>query len=180
VTAGTLAWGCTAAALCVVVGMLIGWPIGYGRGWDHATEEAEWQRTDARWKGLSEEAARPVPVRPAAPPETPHAGSGKHRHPAGPRHAALPAALPVAGYLPAPDGPWDGTITVPAPAQQPPWDHRAPEPQTEVLEPTAVLTAPPPDPLSDSQFTRGMAADMDAWIREHIGAADSILKEITR
>jgi len=69
---------------------------------------------------------------------------------------------------------------VPAPAQAPPWNLRPPGPQTEVLEPTAVLSAPPPDPLTDSQFTRGMAADMDAWIREHIGATDSVLKEITR
>jgi hypothetical protein len=177
----TLAWGCTAAALCVIVGILIGWPIGHRRGWDHATEEAAWQRT--------EEAARPVPARAPAPPaETPRTGPGKHRHPAGPpKHAALP----VAGYLPAPDGPWGGTITMPA--QAPPWDRppdrilhvrgvlRADEAARikEVLEPTAVLSAPPPDPCTDSQFTRRMALDMDQWIREHIGATDSVLKEIT-
>jgi len=175
-TAGTLAWGIAFGALCVVTGIMIGWPVGHWRGKKHGIEEAGWQRTDARWKGLAEEAARPAPARPAPPPETPRAGPGRHRHPGGPpQHAALP----VAGYLPAPGGPWDGTIAVPAPGQAPPWDLRPPGPQTEVLEPTAVLSAPPPDPLTDSQFTRGMAADMDAWIAEHIGATDSVLKEIT-
>ena len=179
-TAGTLAWGIAFGALCVVTGIMIGWPVGHWRGKKHGIEEAGWQRTDARWKGLADAAARPAPVRPAPPPETPRAGPGKHRHPGGPpQHAALPAALPVAGYLPAPGGPWDGTIAVPAPAQAPPWNLRPPGPQTEVLEPTAVLSAPPPDPLTDSQFTRRMALDMDAWIAENIGATDSVLKEIT-
>ncbi len=172
---GTLAWGCTAAALCVVVGILIGWPIGHWRGMRHAAEDAEdaaWRQTDAEWEGLADATPdpAPLPVQPVAL----HAGPGKHRNPPGPRHAALPAA----GYLPAPELVWwDGKVTVPAPAQSPPWDIRPAEPQAEVLEPTAVL--PPPDPLTDSAFTRGMAADMDAWIAEHITATDSVLKEIT-
>jgi hypothetical protein len=190
-TAGTLAWGCTAAALCVVFGMVIGYPIGHRRGWDHATEEAEWQRTDARWKGLAEEAARPTPVRPAPPAETPRTGPGKHRHPAGPRHAELPAA----GYLPAETSPWGGTITVPAPVQAPPWETRPPEPEprTEVLEPTAADCLRP-DGLTDTGWTRRMARemaqemdrdiermeqDMGAWIAERITATDPVLKEIT-
>ncbi len=176
-TGGMLAWGIAVMALCAIAALLVGMWIGYGRGWDHATEEASWKEQDARWKRTEDAAARPAPVRPAPAAETPRPGPGKHRHPAGPpKHTALP----VAGYLPAPDGPWDGTITVPAPAQAPPWYLRPPEPQTEVLEPTAVLSAPPPDPCTDSQFTRRMAEDMDAWIAENIGATDSVLKEITR
>jgi hypothetical protein len=160
---GTLAWGITAAVLLIVTGIMIGWPVGHWRGRKHGIEEAGWKQAEVH-------ARRPAPVRPAPPAETPRAGPGKHRHPAGPRHAELPAA----GYLPAEPGPWGGTITVPAPVQAPPWETRPPEP---VLEPTAVL--PPPDPCTDSQFTRRMALDMDAWIAEHIGATDSVLKEIT-
>jgi hypothetical protein len=197
-TAGMLPWGVAAMALCIFLGALTCWPVAYRRGWDHAAEEAEWQQTDARWKGLEKEADRPVPVRPAglpgiatpnippagpfsrppAPPDTPRAGRGKHRHPAGPpQHAALPAA----GYLPAPDGPWNGTITVPAPVQSPPWETRPepePEPPAEVLEPTAADCLRP-DALTDTGWTRQMAADMDAWIYEHITATDSTLKQIT-
>jgi len=188
VTGSTLAWGCAALALCAIAALLVGMWLGYGRGWVHATEEASWKEQDARWKRAEDAAARPAPVRPAPAAETPRPGPGKHRHPAGPpKHTALP----VAGYLPAPDGPWDGTITVPAPAQAPPWaeipaygpggtctitlDSAGP-----VLEPTAADCVPPPDPCTDSQFTRRMALDMDAWIAENIGATDSVLKEITR
>jgi hypothetical protein len=181
-TGTTIAWGIAALALCAIAGLLLGMWIGYGRGWDHATEEAEWQQADARWDELAEKAARPVPVRPPvparppAPAQAPPAGpGGRHRHPAGPRHAGLPAA----GYLSAEPGPWGGTITVPAPAQQPPWDAPPPEPQTEVLEPTAVLPGPAPDPLTDSQFTRRMAEETDRFIKEIIGATDSTLKQIT-
>jgi hypothetical protein len=85
----------------------------------------------------------------------------------------------AAGYLPAPDGPWNGTITVPAPVQSPPWETRPePEPPAEVLEPTAADCLRP-DALTDTGWTRQMAADMDAWIAEHITATDSTLKQIT-
>ena len=186
---GMLAWGITAAVLCVVTGIMIGWPIGHWRGLRHAAEDAGDARDAAivaGWKGLPDEDARPAPPWPPAPPETPHAGPGKHRHPAGPRHAGLPAA----GRLPAEPGPWNGRITVPAPAQSPPWDIRPPEPQTEVLEPTAA-DCRSPDALTESAWTRGMAADMDRRIAEQeaeterfmaelIGATDSVLKEITK
>jgi hypothetical protein len=163
-------------ALCALTGLLAGMWIGYGRGRDHGIEEAEEEmREDARWKGLADTPAAPAPVRPPAPPETPHAGPGKHRHPAGPRHAALP----VTGYPAAPGGPWDGTITVSAPVQAPPWDLRAPEAEP-LLEPTAVLSPPAPDARTDTAWTRDMAADMDRWIAEHVTATDNCLKEITR
>jgi hypothetical protein len=174
-TGGTLAWGITALAAALIGGLLAGMWIGYERGYDQGAEDAEQEmRDDARWKGLADTPARPAPA--PAPPPAPRTGPGKHRHPAGPRHAALP----VAGYLPAEPRRWAGTITVPAPVQQPPWDTRPPEPQTEVLEPTAVLSPPVPDTRTDSAWTRDMARDMDAWIREHIGATDATLKEITR
>jgi hypothetical protein len=191
VTGGTLALGCSFAALCILLGIMIGWPIGHWRGMRHAAEDAEdaeHAATIAEWKGLADATPdpAPLPVQPVV-----RAGPGKHRHPAGPRHAELPAA----GYLPAEPSPWAGTMTLPAPVQSPPWDPQAPEPppwwnrpphtrppepepQTEVLEPTAVL--PPPDPLTESAWTRRMALDMDAWIAEHIGATDATLKAITR
>jgi hypothetical protein len=175
-TGGTLAWGIAFAVLCVITGILIGLPIGHSRGLKHAAEDAAdalHAAVVAGWKDLPDEDTRPSPPWPPAPPETPHAGPGKHRHPAGPRHAELP----VAGYLPAEPEPWNGTITLPAPVQQPPWDISPAEPQTQVLEPTAVL--PPPDPRTDTAWTRDMAADMDRWIAEHITATDSTLKEIT-
>lgn len=180
------AWGWVALAACTIAALLLGMWIGYGRGFDHGTEEGDWQREDARWKGLAEEARRPVPVRPPVPaPEPQRDGPGKHRHPAGARHAALP----VAGYLAAPvDGLWGGTITMAAPVQRPPWEtpepepapEPEPEPQTEVLEPTAVHPPAAPDPCTDSAWTKRMADDMDRWIAEHIGATDNVLKEITR
>jgi len=188
-TGGTLAWGGAFAALCAVAGLLAGWPAGYRRGLRHAAEEAEWQRTDRRWKGLADAADRPAPVRPPVPAQAPRAGPGRHRHPGGPpQHTALP----VAGYLPAPDsGPWDGTITLPAPVQSLAWaevpasgpggtctitlDSAGP-----VLEPTAVLPPPVPDPRTDSQWTREMAQDMTRWIAENITATDPVLKAITR
>jgi hypothetical protein len=63
--------------------------------------------------------------------------------------------------------------------QSPPWETLPPEPepQTEVLEPTAVLA---PDSCTDSAWTRRMAEDMDRWIAEHITATDDTLKAITR
>ena len=176
-TGGTIAGGITFAVLCVATGRTIGYPIGHARGLKHAAEDAENTRDAAivtSWKDLTDEDARPSPPWPTAPPrETPRAEPGKHRHPAGPRHAALPAA----GYLPAP-GPWDGTITVPAPVQRPPWETPQPEPRTEVPEPTAVLS-----PTTDTAWTREMAAqvaDMDRFITGLIGATDPVLKEITR
>jgi hypothetical protein len=177
-TGGTLAWGIAFGALCIVTGILIGWPVGHWRGLRHAAEDAADAATlltVAGWKGLADEDARPSPPWPPAPPQTPRAGPGKHRQSPGPRHAALPAA----GRLPAEPRRWAGSITVPAPVQRPPWEARPPEPEppTEVLEPTAVL---PPDPRTDSAWTRDMAADMDRWIAEHITATDSTLKEITR
>jgi len=183
-TGGTLALGCSFAALCILLGIMIGWPIGHWRGMRHAARDAEdasWQQTDAEWKGLADATPdpAPLPVQPVV-----RAGPGKHRHPAGPRHAESPAA--AARPAPEPDpwrylaapyapsaGPWNGAVTVPAPVQQP-----QPEPQTEVLEPTAVL--PPPVPETDTAWTRRMALDMDAWIAEHIGATDATLKAITR
>jgi hypothetical protein len=169
-TPGLLPWGVAALALCAVTGFILGAWIWYERGWNRGADEAEKEmRADARWKGLPD-----TPARPAPPAETPRTEPGRHRHPAGPRHAELPAA----GYLPAPDGAWVGVMTLPAPVQAPPWDTPPePEPQTEVLEPTAVL--PRPDPLTDSAFTRRMALDMDAWIAEHISATDATLKAIT-
>ncbi len=202
-TGPTPPWGWVLLAVCAIAALLAGMWIGYERGFGHgeenAAEEASWKEQDARWKRDEAALARPAPVRPAPPPRAPRAGPGKHRHPGGPpQHAALP----VAGYLPAPDGPWDGTITVNAPAQAPPWagpdapayrpdqllrarpggpDPTGPMTDWEpVLEPTAVLSAPPPDPCTDSQFTRRMALDMDQWIREHITATDSVLKQITQ
>ena len=180
-TGGTLAWGITFAALCVATGMTIGWPIGHARGLRHAAEDdaeaAYWTPDDDEWNRLADEPARPAPAWPAAPPEAPR--GGKHRNPSGPpRHAGLP----VAGRLPAPEPDrWTGTITVPAPlpapVQAPPWDTRPPEPEPEVLEPTAVLS---PDSLTDTAWTLRMAEDMDRWIAEHIGATDSTLKAITK
>jgi hypothetical protein len=166
-------WGIIAIALAAIAGLLAGIWIGYERGLRHAEEEAEWQREDARWK---------KPADTPAPPETPHAGPGKHRHPPGPRHAAPPprTALPVAGHLPAADGPWNATLIMPAPVQQAPWYAPPPEPQTEVLEPTAVL--PGPVPVTDTGWTREMAAqvaDMDRFMARLIGATDATLKEIT-
>jgi hypothetical protein len=169
-TGGTLAWGITALAAALIGGLLAGMWIGYGRGWDHATEEAEWQREDARWKGLADTPARPAPA--PAPPPAPRTGPGKHRHPAGPRHAALP----VAGYLPAEPSRRAGQITVPAPVQQPPWDIRPPEPQTEVLEPTAVLPGPPE---TDTAWTRRKCAELQEYIDGLMERSESSLKEIT-
>jgi len=176
---GTLAWGIAFGVLCLVAGMLIGWPLGDRHGQKRAAEEAEDAAAAAvvdAWKGLPDEDGRPSPPWPPAPPQAPPAGRGKHRHPAGPRHTALP----VAGYLPAPDGmgPWNGQITVPAPVQQPPWEAPLPEPQTEVLEPTAADCLRP-DALTDTGWTRQMAADMDQFIAGLIGATDKTLKEIT-
>jgi hypothetical protein len=175
VTHSMALWGIIAIALAAIAGLLAGMWIGYERGLRHAEEEAEWQREDIRWKGLAEEAARPAPVRPA-PPETPHAGPGKHRHPAGPRHAALPAA----GYLPAEPSRWNGTIAVPAPVQQPPWD--APPPQTRpepVLEPTAVLPPPVPDPLTDTGAFQLKLAEFQAYMDGLMKRSEADLKEIT-
>lgn len=166
-TGGTLAWGCAALALCFIAGLLAGMWIGYGRGFGHGTEEAGWQHDEAA-------ARRPAPATPPAPPQAPRPGPGKHRHPAGPRHAALP----VAGYLPAPDGtgPWDGTITMPAPAQAlPPWDTRPPEP--EVLEPTAVL---PGQPETDTAWTRRRCAELQAYMDQLMEQSEPVLKELTR
>jgi len=204
-TGGTLALGCSFAALCILLGIMIGWPIGHWRGMRHAARDAEdasWQQTDAEWKGLADATPdpAPLPVQPVV-----RAGPGKHRHPAGPRHA---------GYLPAETSPWAGTMTLPAPGQAPPWDQppdrmlhvqgvlradeaarikEALEPQTEVLEPTAA-DCRRPDTLTDTGWTRQearrLAEEMDrdiermeqdafGWIAERIGATDSTLKEIT-
>jgi len=181
-TGGTLAWGIAFAVLCVVVGIMIGWPIGHWRGLRHAARDAEdaaWRQTDAEWKGLADATPHPAPL--PVQPVALHAGPGRHRHPAGPRHAELPTA----GYLAAPEpNPWAATMTLPAPVQSPPWEARPPEPEpepeppTEVLEPTPADCLPP-DALTDSAWTRNMAADMDRWIAEHIGATDSTLKQIT-
>jgi hypothetical protein len=166
-----IAWGIASWVLCVATGMLIAWPVAYSRGLRHAAEDAEDAATAAvvaGWKSLPDEDTAPAPA-------APHTGPGKHRHPAGPRHAALP----VAGRLPAEPRRWTGTITVPAPGWQPPsWGTPPPEPQADVLEPTAVLP-PVPDPRTDTAWTRDMAADMDRWIAEHITATDSTLKQIT-
>ena len=174
-TGGELALGCTWTALCILLGALICCPIAYAYGRKRAAEDAEDAVTAAtidEWKGLPDEDARPAPPWPVPPAQAPRTGPGKHRHPAGPpRHAGLPAA----GYLPAEPSPWAATMTLPAPVQVPPWEQ--PEPETQVLEPTAVL---PPDSLTDTAWTRRMAADMDAWIAEHIGATDSTLKAITK
>jgi len=193
-TGGHLPWGVAWTALCILLGIMIGWPIGHSRGRRRAAEDARDDADAAVVAGWKDEDPRLAPVQPAglpgiatlgipptagsappwpaAPPDPPRPGPGKHRHPSGPpKHTALPAA----GYLPAEPSPWARTITVPAPVQRPPWE--TPEPQTEVLEPTAVL--PPPDPRTDTAWTREMAADMDRWIAEHITATDSTLKEIT-
>jgi len=176
---GTIAWSITFAALCIATGILIGWPLGDRHGRKRAAEDADDDAaaaTVASWKGLPDEDGRPSPPWPPAPADPPRAGPGKHRHPAGPRHAALP----VAGYLPAPDGtgPWNGTIAVPAPVQRPPWDISPAEPETQVLEPTAADCLRP-DALTDTGWTRQMAADMDRFIAGLIGATDKTLKEIT-
>jgi hypothetical protein len=170
------AWGWVLLAVCTIAALLAGMWIGYERGHGHAEEEARWAEQDKRWQQAQAAAARPVLVRP---PVAPREGPGKHRHPGGPaRHADLPKA----GYLAAPGGgsPWSGTVTLPAPAPAPPWaslnpaDHPGWEPP---LEPTAVL---PPDPCTDSAWTRQMVREMDDWIAAHIGATDGVLKEITR
>ena len=73
-TGGTLAWGIAFGALCVITGILIGWPIGHARGLRHAAEDAEDAVTAAivaDWKGLPDEDARPAPPWPPAPPEPP-------------------------------------------------------------------------------------------------------------
>ena len=176
-TGGTLAWGIAFAVLCILLGVIIGIPIGHWLERRHAARDAEdaaWRQTDAEWKGLADATPdpAPLPVQPVA------LHTPKHRHPAGPRHAELPAA----GYLPAPEpNPWAAAMTLPAPVQSPPWETRPPEPEprTEVLEPTAVLSPPVPDPLTDTAWTRDMVREMDRWIAEHIGATDSTLKQIT-
>jgi hypothetical protein len=208
-TGGTLALGCSFAALCILLGVMIGWPVGHWRGMRHAAEDAEDARDAAviaGWKGIADATPdpAPLPVKPVAL----HGGPGKHRHPAGPRHAELPAA----GYLPAETSPWAGTMTLPAPVQSPPWETLPPEtvqlsgirsrevipeyeePQTEVLEPTAADCVRP-DALTDTGWTRQEARrlvqemdrdierieqDAGAWIAERIGATDSTLKAITR
>jgi hypothetical protein len=200
-TGGTLAWGIAFAVLCILLGVIIGIPVGHWLERRRAARDAEdaaWRQTDAEWKGLADATPDPAPL--PVQPVTLRTGPGKHRHPAGPRHAELPAA----GYLPAPEpnpwrhlpvaargtapagaGPWDGTMTLPAPVQSPPWETRPPEPQAEVLEPPTEVLEPTaadclrPDALTDSAWTRNMAADMDRWIAEHIGATDSTLKQIT-
>jgi hypothetical protein len=207
-TGGTLAWGIAFAALCIITGILIGWPVGHSRGLRHAAEDAADDATAAivtGWKELPDEDDHPSPPWPPAPPDPPRAGPGKHRHPAGPpKHA-----LPVAGYLPAEPSRWNGTITVPAPVQSPPWGPRPGETDMAWVQrttaqtraeieaaaaevdrryglpepPTEVLeptaVLPPPDTRTDTAWTREMAADMDRWIAEHITATDSTLKEIT-
>lgn len=209
-TGGTLALGVTFAALCILLGGMTCWPVAYRRGLKHAAEDAENTRDAAvvaSWKDLPDEDTRPAPPWPAAPPQqqAPRDGPGKHRHPAGPpRHAPRPPApqephpaLPVAGYLPAP-GPWDGTITVRAYGQAPPWETPPPppppEPQTQVLEPTPA-DCRRPDTMTDTGWTRQMARQLaqemdadiermaqetDAWIAAHVTATDPVLKEITR
>lgn len=187
-TGGTLAWGIAFAVLCVAVGILIGWPVGHARGLKHAAEDAQ-DAADAAvvagWKDLPDEDARPAPPWPPAPPQAPRDGPGKHRHPAGPRHAELPAA----GYLPAEPSPWAATMTLPAPVQAPPWDIPEPEPPTQVLEPTAVIS-----PTTETGWTREMAAqladmerfmaeqtaDTERYMAELISATDSTLKAITK
>jgi hypothetical protein len=177
-TGGTLAWGIAFAALCFLLGMMTGWPLGHWRGLRHAAEDAE-DAADAAivagWKGLPDEDARPSPPWPPAPPQAPRAGPGKHRHPPGPRHAALPAA----GYLPAEPSRWAGQITVPAPVQRPPWDARPPEPPTEVLEPTAVLPGPVPDPLTDTGAFQLKLAEFQAYMDGLMKRSEADLKEIT-
>lgn len=177
----TIAWGAGFAALCAGLGTLAGWPLGYRRGHAHAEEEARWREQDRRWKRAQAEAARPVPVRPPVPER-----GGRHRHPGGePRHAALPTA----GYLPAPEpGPRNGTITMPA--QPPPWDlmppapeparwpAAGPEPEPEpVLEPTAVL---PGQPETDTAWSRRQAADLQAYMDALMERSETYLKAITR
>jgi hypothetical protein len=178
---GHLAWGIAFAVLCIATGISIGWSIGHSRGLKHAAEDAEDAATAATiagWKGLPDEDDHPAPPWPPAPPDPPRAGPGKHRHPSGPpKHAALPAA----GRLPAEPSPWAATMTLPAPTGSPPWETPPPEPPTEVLEPTAVLSpAAPDDDITITTWTRQMTQDMDRWIAEHITATDSTLKEITR
>jgi hypothetical protein len=186
-TGGTLALGCSFAALCILLGIMIGWPIGHWRGMRRAAEDAEDARDAAviaGWGGLADPTPDPAPL-PVQPVVT-HAGPGRHRHPAGPRHA---------GYLPAETSPWAGTMTLPAPVQSPPWETLPPEtvqlsgirsrevipeyeePQTEVLEPTAVLS-----PTTDTGWTREMAAqlaDMERFMAKLIGGTDDTLKQIT-
>jgi len=177
---GTIAWSITFAALCIITGIMIGWPLGDRHGQKRAAQDAQDDATAAvvaGWKELPDEDEDPAPPWPPAPADPLRAGPGKHRHPAGPpKHTALP----VAGRLPAEPSRWAGQITVPAPVRRPPWETRPPEPEppTEVLEPTAADCLRP-DALTDTGWTRQMAADMDAWIAEHITATDSTLKEIT-
>jgi hypothetical protein len=166
-TGGTLAWGITALAAALIGGLLAGMWIGYERCYDQGAEDAEQEmRDDARWKGLADTPARPAPA--PAPPPAPRTGPGKHRHPAGPRHAALPAE----------PGRWAGTITVPAPVQQPPRDTRPPEPEP-VLEPTAVLSPPVPDPLTDTGAFQLKLAEFQAYMDGLMKRSEADLKEIT-
>ena len=208
-TGGTIAWGITFAVLCVATGITIGYQIGHARGLRHAAEDAENARDAAvvaSWKDLPDEDTRPAPPWPPAPPQASRDGPGKHRHPAGPRHAGLP----VAGRLPAEPSPWAVTMTLPAPVGSPPWEQApdrmlqvqgtlragedAPEPPTEVLEPTPADCLRP-DTMTDTGWTRQMARqlaqemdadiermvqDTDRWIAEHVTATDPVLKAITK
>jgi hypothetical protein len=176
------AWGWIAVAVFGIAMLLAGMWTGYERGHGHAEEEARWAEQDQRWQRAQDAAARPVPVRPPEQDvmfgygaDRKPAGPGKHRHPGGPaRHADLPKA----GYLAAPDGgsPWSGTITMPAPAQAPPWDFRPPQPEPPP-EPTAVLPGPPE---TDTEWTRRNVAELQAFMDGLMEQSESYLKEITR